>query len=127
MFLPVEGLYAEVLREPGIVETLQNKFKITVTGPTTLSALLNSLNMGFRTLAVQKKSSEVWKVLEAVKTEFVKFEDYLDKVQKHIGTAANSIEVLKNTRTNQMLKELKDVGTLEIEDEESNVLEVGVN
>ncbi|WP_223111630.1 DNA recombination protein RmuC [Thiospirochaeta perfilievii] len=98
MFLPVEGLYAEVLREPGIVETLQNKYKITVTGPTTLSALLNSLNMGFRTLAVQKKSSEVWKVLEAVKTEFVKFEEYLDKVHKHMSTAANSIDTLKNTK-----------------------------
>lgn len=116
MFLPVEGLYAEVLRVPGIVETLQNKYKVTITGPTTLSALLNSLNMGFRTLAVQKKSSEVWKVLEAVKTEFVKFEDYLEAVHKKINQAADSIDTLKKTRTNVMMRQLKKVGTLDSDD-----------
>ncbi|QEN03305.1 DNA recombination protein RmuC [Thiospirochaeta perfilievii] len=124
MFLPVEGLFAEVLREPGIVETLQKKYKISVTGPTTLSALLSSLNMGFRTLAVQKKSSEVWKVLEEVKTEFVKFEDHLEKVHKQISSAANSIDHLKNTRTNAIIRKLKDVGTLEIEESTLNLEEV---
>ena len=89
MFLPVESLYGEVLRHPGLFETLQRKYKITVTGPTTLSALLNSLQMGFRTLAVQKKSSEVWKVLEAVKTEFGKFEEQLDTVYSHLNKASN--------------------------------------
>jgi len=112
MFLPVESLYGEVLRHPGLFETLQRKYKITVTGPTTLSALLNSLQMGFRTLAVQKKSSEVWKVLEAVKTEFGKFEEQLDTVYSHLHKASNSLDVLKTTRTNVMLRKLRDVGSL---------------
>ncbi|MDA3939757.1 MAG: DNA recombination protein RmuC [Spirochaetia bacterium] len=131
MFLPVESLYGEVLRHPGLFETLQRKYKITVTGPTTLSALLNSLQMGFRTLAVQKKSSEVWKVLEAVKTEFGKFEEQLDNVYGHLNKASNSLDVLKTTRTNVMLRKLKDVGslnsleskaTLEIESDEDDPL-----
>ncbi len=113
MFLPVESLYGEVLRHPGLFETLQRKYKITVTGPTTLSALLNSLQMGFRTLAVQKKSSEVWKVLEAVKTEFGKFEEQLDTVYSHLNKASNSLDVLKTTRTNVMLRKLKDVDSLD--------------
>jgi DNA recombination protein RmuC len=112
MFLPVESLYGEVLRHPGLFETLQRKYKITVTGPTTLSALLNSLQMGFRTLAVQKKSSEVWKVLEAVKTEFGKFEEQLDTVYSHLNKASNSLDNLKTTRTNVMLRKLKNVGSL---------------
>ena len=112
MFLPVESLYGEILRHPGLFEILQNKYKITITGPTTLSALLNSLQMGFRTLAVQKKSSEVWKVLEAVKTEFGKFEEQLDTVYSHLHKASNSLDVLKTTRTNVMLRKLKDVGSL---------------
>ena len=85
MFLPVESLYAEVLRHPGVFETLQRKYRITVTGPTTMSALLNSLQMGFRTLAVTKRSSEVWKILEAVKTEFGKFAEQLEKVDDRLG------------------------------------------
>ncbi len=112
MFLPVESLYGEILRHPGLFETLQKRYKITITGPTTLSALLNSLQMGFRTLAVQKKSSEVWKVLEAVKTEFGKFEEQLDTVYSHLHKASNSLDVLKTTRTNVMLRKLKDVGSL---------------
>lgn len=114
MFLPVESLYAEVLRHPGQFETLQRKYRITVTGPTTLSAFLNSLQMGFRTLAVQKRSSEVWKILEAVKTEFDKFTEHLDKVDKHLNTASNSLKELRDTRTNVMSRKLKEVGTLEI-------------
>ena len=122
MFLPVESLYGEVLRHPGLFETLQRKYKITITGPTTLSALLNSLQMGFRTLAVQKKSSEVWKVLEAVKTEFGKFEEQLNTVYSHLHKASNSLDVLKTTRTNVMLRKLRGVGGLEIGVDEDDPL-----
>ncbi|MBI9062115.1 MAG: DNA recombination protein RmuC [Marinilabiliaceae bacterium] len=115
MFLPVESLYAEVLRHPGLFETLQNKYKITVTGPTTLSALLNSLQMGFRTLAVQKRSSEVWNVLSAVKTEFSKFSDQLSKVHKQLQTASGSLETLKGTRTNQIERKLRSIETMDNE------------
>lgn len=113
MFLPVESLYAEVLRHPGVFETLQRKYRITVTGPTTMSALLNSLQMGFRTLAVTKRSSEVWKILEAVKTEFGKFSEQLERVDDRLGKAKSELEKLRNTRTNQMERKLRDVATLE--------------
>ncbi|MDX2430556.1 MAG: DNA recombination protein RmuC [Bacteroides sp.] len=113
MFLPVESLYAEVLRHPGLFETLQRKYKITVTGPTTLSALLNSLQMGFRTLAVQKRSSEVWNVLGAVKSEFAKFSVHLTRVQKQLDTASGSLETLRITRTNQIVRKLKSVESLD--------------
>lgn len=113
MFLPIESLYAEVLRHPGLFELLQRKYRITITGPTTLSALLNSLQMGFRTLAVQRRSSEVWKILEAVKTEFDKFSDQLEKVDKQLNTASKSLDELRHTRTNVMTRKLKDVGTIE--------------
>ena len=119
MFLPIESLYAEVLRHPGVFETLQRKYRITVTGPTTMSALLNSLQMGFRTLAVTKRSSEVWKILEAVKTEFGKFSNQLDKVDKQLSTAKKSLEDLRSTRTNVMQRRLKDVGTLDTRESES--------
>jgi len=114
MFLPVESLYAEVLRHPGLFEKLQTQYRITITGPTTLSALLNSLNMGFRTLAVQKRSSEVWKVLEAVKTEFGKFGEQLDKVKKQLNTASSSLDLLSNTRTNAINRKLRDIDTVEL-------------
>ena len=109
MFLPFEGLFAEVLREPGIMETLRNKHKIALTGPTTLSALLNSLQMGFRTLLVQERSSEVWNILSGVKSEFSKFETHLTKVQTQLKTASSSLETLQGTRTRAMDKKLKDV------------------
>jgi len=111
MFLPVESLYAEVLRHPGLFEILQRKYKITVTGPTTLSALLNSLQMGFRTLAVQKRSSEVWDILKAVKFEFGEFSGVLAKVHKQLNTASGTLETLRTTRTNVMERKLKDVET----------------
>ena len=111
MFLPVESLYAEVLRHPGLFETLQKKYKITVTGPTTLSALLNSLQMGFRTLAVQKRSSEVWDILKAVKFEFKQFSGVLAKAHKQINTASGTLDTLRTTRTNVMEKKLKEVET----------------
>jgi len=113
MFLPVESLYAEVLRHVGLFEKLQKAYRITITGPTTLSALLNSLNMGFRTLAVQKRSSEVWEVLEAVKTEFDKFAGHLDKVQKQLDTASSSLGTLSTTRTNAINRKLRGINTLE--------------
>ncbi len=92
LFLPVEGLYAEVLRMPGIVDLLQREYRIVLSGPTTLSAFLNSLQMGFRTLAIEKRSSEVWSVLGSVKTEFTKFGDILDKTKKKLQEATNSID-----------------------------------
>lgn len=113
MFLPIESLYAEILRHPGLFETLQRKYRVTITGPTTLSALLNSLQMGFRTLAVQKRSSEVWKILEAVKTEFKKFGKQLERVDKQLNTASKSLSDLRVTRTNVMARKLKEVGTIE--------------
>ena len=116
MFLPVESLYAEVLRHPGVFETLQRKYHITITGPTTMSALLNSLQMGFRTLAVTKRSSEVWKILGAVKTEFGKFSEQLDKVDDRLGKAKNELEKLRSTRTNVMARKLREVGTLDSSD-----------
>ena len=84
MFLPFESIYAEVIRRTSLVETLQKDYKIVVTGPTTLGAILNSLQMGFRTLAIQKRTGEVWTVLGAVKTEFSKFGGLLEKVQKNL-------------------------------------------
>ncbi|MBF0306586.1 MAG: DNA recombination protein RmuC [Alphaproteobacteria bacterium] len=92
LFLPTEGLYAEVLRRPGLVERLQRDYRVNLTGPTTLGALLNSLQMGFRTLAMQKRSSEVWEILGAVKTEFGKYGQMLDKVQKKLVEAQRTID-----------------------------------
>ena len=114
MFLPIESLFAEVLRHPHMFELLQRKYRITITGPTTLSALLNSLHMGFRTLAVQKRSSEVWKVLAEVKTEFASYSDQLALVHKQLTTASGSLEKLKDTRTKAMERKLRDVAVLEI-------------
>jgi DNA recombination protein RmuC len=111
MFLPIESLYAEVLRHPGLFEKLQRTYKITVTGPTTLSALLNSLQMGFRTLAVQKRSSEVWDILKAVKFEFKQFSGVLAKAHKQINTASGTLDTLRTTRINGIERKLKDVET----------------
>jgi DNA recombination protein RmuC len=122
MFLPIESLFAEVLRHPHMFELLQRKYRITITGPTTLSALLNSLHMGFRTLAVQKRSSEVWKVLAEVKTEFASYSDQLALVHKQLTTASGSLEKLKDTRTRAMTKKLQDVSTLELIEEQEPVL-----
>ncbi len=116
MFLPVESLYAEILRHPQVFAKLQREYRITITGPTTLSALLSSLHMGFRTLAVQKRSSEVWKVLAEVKTEFGKYSEQLDLVHKHLHTASTSLEKLQTTRTSAMARKLKGVEVLEVDD-----------
>lgn len=111
MFLPSEGLYAEVLRRPGLVTTLQSEHRVNVTGPTTLGALLNSLQMGFRTLAIQQRSSEVWTILGAVKTEFGKFGDILDKVKKKIDEASNTIDTAA-VRTRVIQRKLRSVEEL---------------
>ena len=123
MFLPVEGLYAEAIRDAGLFNTLRSKYKITITGPTTLSALLNSLQMGFRTLAVQERSSEVWKILEAVKTEFEKFGVQLEKVDKQLHTASKSLNELRVTRTKAMSRKMQDVATLDSVESE-RILEI---
>ena len=92
MYLPTEGLYAEVIRRSGLTETLQREYRVVVAGPTTLAALLNSLQMGFRTLAIEKRSSEVWALLGAVKMEFGRFGDILDRTQQKLREASNTIE-----------------------------------
>ncbi|NBV57714.1 MAG: DNA recombination protein RmuC, partial [Bacteroidetes bacterium] len=112
MFLPIEGLFAEVVRQPDLVALLQRDFKIIVTGPTTLAAMLNSLQMGFKTLAIQKRSSEVWDILGAVKTEFGKFGGVLDKAQKKLNEANRELDTLVGTRTRIMMSKLKKVEEL---------------
>lgn len=111
MYLPTEGLFAEVLRIEGLFDILQREFRVIVTGPTTLTAVLNSLQMGFRTLAIQKRSSQVWQLLAAVKQEFGKFGDILDKTQKKLSEASNTIELAtKKSRTIEL--KLDKVGHL---------------
>jgi len=114
MFLPTEGLYAEVLRQPGQVEKIQQDYRIVIAGPTTLSAILNSLRVGFRTLAIEKRSSEVWKVLAAVKTEFGKFGDMLNKVKRQLKSASNTIDQTE-VRTRAMERKLRAVEGLPAE------------
>ena len=116
MFLPTEGLYAEVLKNQSLVEFVQREYKINITGPTTLVALLNSLQMGFRSLAIQKHSSEVWKILGAVKTEFSKFETVLNSAQNKLNQASSEIDKLVGTRTRQINRKLKNVDKLSFED-----------
>ena len=108
LFLPVEGLYAEVLRRPGLCDSLQRDYRINVTGPTTLAALLNSLQMGFRTLAIEKRSSEVWHLLGAVKTEFGKFGDVLEKTKEKLDQASRQIDTAA-VRTRAIERKLKSV------------------
>lgn len=123
MFLPFEGLYAEVVRR-GMVETLQREYKINIAGPTTMAALLNSLQMGFKTLAIQKHSSEVWNVLGAVKTEFEKFGDVLTATQQRISQANAELDKLIGTRTRKIQSKLRNVVSLsEISSRE--ILELG--
>lgn len=111
MFLPFEGLYAEVARR-GLFETLQRDYKITVAGPTTMAAFLNSLQMGFRTLAIQKRSSEVWQVLGAVKTEFDKFSSVLESAQQKLTQANNELDKLVGVRTRQIQRRLSSVSKM---------------
>ena len=111
LYLPIEGLYAEALRRPGLAETLQRDYRITLAGPTTLAAMLNSLQMGFRTLAIEQRSAEVWAVLGAVKTEFGKFGEALAHTKKKLDEASNSISKAE-VRTRQLSRKLKEVEAL---------------
>ena len=116
MFLPFENIYAEVIRRTALIETLQKDYKIVVTGPTTLGAILNSLQMGFRTLAIQKRTSEVWSVLGAVKTEFGKFGGMLEKVQKNLQNAGDQLEEVMGKRTRAIERKLRQVEALPTEE-----------
>lgn len=109
MFLPVEGLYAEVMRRMGLWDSLQRDYKVIVTGPSTLAALLNSLQMGFRTLAIEQRSSEVWQVLGAIKTEFATFAGVLGKTQKKLNQASQDLDTLVGVRTRQIQRKLRAV------------------
>ncbi len=115
MFLPVEGLYAEVAKM-GLIEELQEKFNVTIAGPTTMSALLNSLQMGFRTLAIQKKSGEVWKILGAVRTEFDKFNKIVDKIKRQFDITSRDFDDLVGTRSRMLASKLKSVERLDAEE-----------
>jgi DNA recombination protein RmuC len=111
LFLPTEGLYAEVLRRPGLMEALQRDYRVTLAGPTTLLAIMSSFQMGFRTLALEKRSSEVWQVLGAVKTEFGKFGDVLAKVKTQAQTVLNTLDSAE-TRSRAMGRALRQVEAL---------------
>ena len=125
MFLPFEGLYAEVVRL-GLVEVLQRQYKVNIAGPTTFAALLNSLQMGFRTLAIQKRSSEVWSVLSAVKTEFATFEDVLAAAQKRIEQTGAELDKLVGVRTRKINSKLRSVSVLPAE-ESARLLDDGAD
>lgn len=116
LFLPTEGLYSEVTRRPALFESLQREYNVTVTGPSTITAFLNSLQMGFRTLAIEKRSAEVWQLLGAVKTEFGKFGDVLNKVRDRLNTVDNELDKLIGTRTNTILRQLNKVQELPAEE-----------
>jgi DNA recombination protein RmuC len=126
MFLATEGLYAEALRQPELVTQLQERFRIVVAGPTTLAAILSSLRMGFQTLAIEKRASEVWDVLGAVKTEFGKFGDVLGKVKRQLGTASKTIDEAE-TRTRVMERKLRSVQQLPDQEADSLLQLPGVS
>ena len=125
MFLPFEGIYAEVVRRSALLEDLQRTYKVVVTGPTTLAAILNSLQMGFRTLAIQKHSGEVWTILGAVKKEFEKMGGMLEKAQRNWQTASGQIEEVLGTRTRAIQRRLKDVDTLSDREARAILPEIG--
>lgn len=116
MFLPFEGLYSEVVNM-GLVEVLQREYKVNIAGPSTMAALLNSLQMGFKTLAVQKRSAEVWKILGGVKTEFDKFNDVLVMTQQRLDQANKELDKLVGVRTRQIQRQLKDVESVNLSEQ----------
>lgn len=123
LYLPIEGLYAEVLRRPGLFDQLQREFRVIIAGPTTIAAILNALQMGFRTLAVEKRASEVWNLLGSVKNEFSKFGDLLEKAQKKLESAGEEIgNAARKSRTIE--KELKDVQVLSPVDAQPKVIDI---
>jgi DNA recombination protein RmuC len=111
LFVPSESLFAEILRRPGLIDTLNRERRVVVAGPTTLFAMLNTLQMGFRTLAIEQRSAEVWRLLGAVKTEFARFGDWLNKVRDQVRSVSNSLDAA-DTRTRQMQRALKEVEAL---------------
>ena len=121
LFLPFESIYAEVIRRSNLIDQLRTEFKITVAGPTTLMAILNSLQMGFRTLALQKRSSEVWNVLSSVKKEFETFAGLLEKAQKNIQTGLGQLDDVVGTRTRAIQRQLRDVETQTSNDAQINL------
>lgn len=125
MFLPFESIYAEVVRRSALLEDLQRNYHVVVTGPTTLAAILNSLQMGFRTLAVQRYSGEVWKILGAVKKEFEQMGGMLEKAKKHIETANNQIDNVLGVRTRAIQRRLKDVDALDAQEARRIIPEIG--
>jgi DNA recombination protein RmuC len=125
MFLPFEGIYAEVVRRSSLLEELQRTYKVVVTGPTTLAAILNSLQMGFRTLAIQKHSGEVWTILGAVKKEFEKVGGMLEKAQKNIQAANGQLDEVLGTRTRAIQRKLKDVDSLGDAEARAIIPEIG--
>lgn len=127
MFLPFESIYAEVIRRSSLIDQLRTEFKITVAGPTTLMAILNSLQMGFRTLALQKRSSEVWKVLGSVKKEFEVFGGLLEKAQKNIQTGLGQLDDVVGTRTRAIQRQLRDVETLPVAEASIEITNLALN
>jgi len=123
LFLPFEGIYAEVVRKASLLEDLQRNYKIVVTGPSTLAAILNSLQMGFKTLAIQKRSGEVWKVLGNVKTEFEKFGGLIEKAQGNIQNGLKQLDEVVGVRTRAIQRQLRDVEVLGDSTEDQNLLE----
>ena len=122
LFIPIEGLYAQVLKLPGLVDFIQREYRVMITGPTTITAILNSLQMGFRTLAIEKQSSEIWQTLSEVKTEFGRFGEILERTQKKLQEASNQIDA-GATRARAIERKLKNVDTLEIKKIEVDVIE----
>jgi DNA recombination protein RmuC len=121
MYLPTEGLFAEVVRRPGLTTDLQNNFRVLVTGPTTLMSLLNSLQMGFKTLAIEKSASDVWNVLAAAKKEFGKYGEVMDKLAKQLETAQKTVQEV-GTRTKAVKKTLSKVENYELPESKGPLL-----
>jgi len=111
LFVPSESLFAEILRRPGLMDMLNRERRVVIAGPTTLFAMLNTLQMGFRTLAIEQRSAEVWRLLGAVKTEFARFGDWLTKIREQVRTVSNTLDAA-DTRTRQMQRALKEVEAL---------------
>jgi DNA recombination protein RmuC len=122
LFIPIEGLYAQLLKIPGLVESIQREYRVMITGPTTITAILNSLQMGFRTLAIEQQSSEIWQTLSEVKTEFGRFGEILERTQKKLQEASNQIDA-GATRARAIERKLKNVDTFEIGKREVDLIE----
>jgi DNA recombination protein RmuC len=122
LFIPIEGLYAQLLKIPGLVESIQREYRVMITGPTTITAILNSLQMGFRTLAIEQQSSEIWQTLSEVKTEFGRFGEILERTQKKLQEASNQIDA-GATRARAIERKLKNVDTYEIGKAEVDLIE----